>query len=174
MYTSIRGNVTIKSIDQETTIAVQKGMSVNPGTIIKTSPDSYIDISSSEGQFRIQENSKVIFTENFSKTVDSNEEITKLPQIDLISGQIFLKMEKLHPNLEFKVKGPTGVAAIRGTAFFVEASGQNTQISVLESEVELQSIYDPNQSVVAGPLMSSSVSPMGKYNTESIRYRYSI
>jgi len=86
------------------------GQSAPEQNIIRLQPDTTLAID------------KFTFTETGADTVSDTE-------LDLRSGKIFGNVKKVSAASTYLIKMPTGVAGVRGTAFFLGSDGSVTTIS---------------------------------------------
>jgi len=172
---AIADNITIQAVHGKSYIYLDKKSSpieakenlvLEPGSRIETEENSFVDIISDYGSFRIHENSIVILNstlfESSSLKKSSPGKISPRAQLEIITGDLLLKIKKINPDTEFKIKGPTGVAAIRGTVFGISAGENMTTVQVHENQVQLYNENQPDQSVLLSAFEKASISPWNK------------
>jgi hypothetical protein len=126
------------------------GQILQPGTIIQTASDSYVDLvlnnrnaaehasaaspdvmvyqpKAQQDAIRLFENT-VLSIDKLTITQTGADTVTET-QLDLKAGRIFGTVKKLSPASVYRVKIPNGVAGIRGTIYLISADGMLSVVS---------------------------------------------
>jgi hypothetical protein len=150
---SIKGSARYMTGANASWMPLKVGTALKSGAVVQTASDSYVDIvlnnpdatgpavspmpmgsaagaggGSSGYQPKAQQDAVRIFENTVlgidKLTVDQTgvETITET-QLDVKAGSIFGMVKKLSASSKYEVKIPNGVAGIRGTIFFISASG---------------------------------------------------
>jgi len=110
---------------------------LNINDLIITGSKAYIDILyGSLGIIKINENSKVSIT-----AIAGNENNNTV--MDMEKGRVFAALSKLK-RVNFSVKTPTVVAAVRGTSFSVVNDVAGAKVAVLRGTVSAQPVKNGN------------------------------
>jgi len=123
--------------------------------------DSYAELAlNPENRFRIKEDSEVEIDKVLEDSKDSTGSVIKLVHFNLKSGTMLAKLENLPKGVKLSVGSPTAVAGATGTEFtvVVESRGE-THVAVLESQVRVTSIKNPNQTVLVKSFQKVDVAP---------------
>ncbi len=131
---SLIGEVKIKSPSGVRNAS--SGEIVAEGDLITTGNKSVIDLVYGErGLIRIQENS-VVYAEVLK------EQASGETQLNLNSGKTFISVSRLLKDSKFRVKTPTTVIAIRGTAFRISTTTKGSSVDVLSGKVMVNPVKD--------------------------------
>jgi hypothetical protein len=172
------------------------GDTLKPGTIIQTASGSYVDIvlnnpkatssgigagpssvsstpttvmyakpSMEQDAVRVLENT-VLGVEKLTITQTGADRVTDT-ELDLKVGKIFGTVRKLSAGSNYKVKIPNGVAAIRGTVYFISSTGD---VSILASASAQQSTVPADSMILAyiapdGTAVTQVVGPGQSFGT---------
>jgi hypothetical protein len=111
---------------------LKQGMTLKPGTLIKTGNDACVDLFLDRNGplVRLMENTtlgldKLCFEPTGADTVIET-------QLDLKAGKIVGIVKKLAATSKYEVKTPNGVAGIRGTEYIISATGE---VQVIDGSV---------------------------------------
>lgn len=122
------------------------GMALPPGATIKTARASQVvlHLGKNESAIRINENSTFVIRQLTYQQTDKG--LVTNTDLEVKQGSILGNVKKLSVASNYQVKTPNSVAGIRGTEFYVEASGT---VHVLSGVVEVRvSVTLPNGTVV--------------------------
>jgi len=132
---------------------LKTGTILRPGTVIQTAANSYVDLvlnnpkavgssatvaSTAPQSISYQPKAEQDAIRLFENTVLGVDKLTTLQtgadtvtetQLDLKVGRIFGTVKKLSASSKYEIKIPNGVAGIRGTIYFLDASGVLTVVS---------------------------------------------
>ncbi|HYE33565.1 MAG TPA: FecR domain-containing protein [Methylomirabilota bacterium] len=120
---AVRGSAQYSAKGQSQWQNVKVGMQFPPNTVIRTAPDSTVDL------FLNQNGPVVRVTSDTSLGLDKlsyetgGVEDTIETQLDLRNGRILGNVKKLAAASRYEIKTPRGVAAIRGTEYDISANG---------------------------------------------------
>jgi hypothetical protein len=121
-------------VDRGVSMVAYKGMSLKDGDTVKTGAGSYADIAYDADMMnilRIRENSEVAVGQASLKEETG---------IFLKKGEVFLKLEALPAESEFKVRTPVAVAGARGTGLGVSYDAKEAIIKSFEDEIFVKGI----------------------------------
>jgi hypothetical protein len=129
---------------------------------VKTGLDSYAEMELSPGNtVRLKEKSQILVKDLETESKDSNGQVVKLIDFNLIEGDIALVLDKLPKDTLLQVSSPTAVAGARGTAFNVKynSEGKMTNVGVLESKVRVESFGEPDKFIDVTQYRKVSITP---------------
>lgn len=120
---------------------LKKGDALNSGDVIATGEKSAVIIETGavSGQLEIQSNSKL--------KVESS---AKGYEFFLETGNVWISVNKLSKDQEFKLKTPTTVAGVRGTKFFTFNDGELTGTCHCEGQIEYSNNMSHKSEVNSG------------------------
>lgn len=125
------GNTTKRSAGVDT--ALKTGEKLHQSDIIITAPKASVDILyNDEGVIRIAENSEFAIA-----SLSSGEMGTT--KMDLNTGKVFVSVSKLKKG-GLEIHTQTMVAAVRGTAFLVDASDDKSTLRVVKGSVKVNPV----------------------------------
>jgi hypothetical protein len=172
------------------------GDTLKPGTIVQTANGSYVDLvlnnpkatssglgagpssvsstpttvmyskpSMEQDAVRVLENT-VLGVEKLNITQTGADRVTDT-ELDLKVGKIFGTVKKLSAGSNYKIKIPNGVAAIRGTVYFISSTGE---VSILASAAAMQSTVPSDSMILAyiapdGTAVTQVVGPGQHFST---------
>jgi len=146
----IKGTVEV-SMDTDKWQPAKNGMTINQNNSIRTGEKSRVKIKFDEesfseiGEKALMRLETLEFKTVVKKTLFSSKEIpSKNIKINMAGGSILSKLKKLNTESGFSIKTQTAVCGVRGTSFDV-SSGDNSDIAVLEGEVEVANPQFPDQ-----------------------------
>jgi hypothetical protein len=126
---AVTGSATVTRADGAKVTAAP-GLALAVGDLVDVGPGGQVDLTlgpgntvrvPAGGRFRV------------------GEVRTDAPVLDLLQGDLLLKLDRLPPSTQLKVKTPTGVAGVEGTAFRVGAAqNQTTAVEVVAGKVRLE------------------------------------
>lgn len=121
--------------------SLKKGDILNSGDVISTGEKSAVIIETGavSGQLEIQSNSKL--------KVESSP---KGYEFFLEAGNVWVSVNKLSKDQEFKLKTPTTVAGVRGTKFFTFNDGELTGTCHCEGQIEYSNNMSHKSEVNSG------------------------
>jgi len=122
--TEVRGDVFIRRSGSSEWIKAKGGMKLLPADTIKTGERSAVEI-------RFEGRTTVRLTDHTELSVDQAFQSgkTKKTILKLQRGRLKAKVDWLKGDSEFKVVTPTAVASVRGTLFYLSASGVGEAIA---------------------------------------------
>jgi hypothetical protein len=129
---------------------------------IKTGIDSYAEMELNPGNnIRLKEKSQMLVKDLEAESKDSNGQVVKLIDFNLIEGDLALKLDKLPKDTLLQVSSPTAIAGARGTVFNVkyDSQGKMTDVGVIDSKVQVASMGEPNKFVEVSQYKKVSVAP---------------
>ena len=87
------------------------------------------------------------------------EEQVRSSTLRLLYGKVksFVKDLTGYRKQKFNVTTDTAVIGVRGTVFLVWVEGELTQVACFESEISVQSMYDPTQIITVTPNMMTEI-----------------
>lgn len=120
---------------------LKKGDVLNSGDVISTGEKSavIIETGSISGQLEIQSNSKL-----------KVESTLKGYEFFLEAGNVWISVNKLSKDQEFKLKTPTTVAGVRGTKFYTFNQGEMTGTCHCEGQIEYSNNMSHKSEVNSG------------------------
>jgi hypothetical protein len=94
-----------------------------PGSTVKTGPDSSVDLflGHSAGVVRLGPDTTLAL-DKLTMTDTGGDKVVDV-QLNLPVGEMYFNVNKLSKASRYEIKVPNGVAGIRGTVFFLSASG---------------------------------------------------
>lgn len=153
--TFLKGSV--QMVRENATQTVKQGELLKTGDVIQTAGASSAEIFFKDhGIVRLDENSELSMSEISGKDAS----------IKLSNGAAGLFMKKMDAEAEFKLETPTSVAAVRGTAFLVKTTKDESEISLFEGKIE---VTNDKGSVVMDKPGSVSVQKDSTLNKDVIR-----
>jgi hypothetical protein len=148
--------------------AVSSGIGAGPSAI-SSSPTAvmYSRPSMEQDAVRILEKT-VLGIEKLNVTQTGADRVTET-ELDLKDGKIFGTVKKLSAGSKYNIKIPNGVAAIRGTVYFISSTGE---VSVLSSLSQLQANARPDSMILAyiapdGTAVTQVIAPGQHFETSS-------
>jgi len=151
----VKGGVQFKSPAAETWVNAKPGDLVKEADSIRTAKESSARIKLEDGTLLMVESNTLLTLEalkqqevEVKKMFGKSEKVTGTSaKINLASGNIFSKVNKLSRGSEFEVKTAPSVCGVRGTSFNVEQIKDESNLSVLEGNVEMYNPAFPNKKV---------------------------
>jgi len=130
---------------------------------------------------RLMENT-VLSVDKLIATETGSDIVTET-QLDLRAGRIFGTVKKLSAGSRYEIKIPNGVAGVRGTCYFLEASGRclvwegamatamrNEAGEIIKRLIEAKQKFEPTTELIV-PLSPSEESQMAEYTSDSQQVR---
>ena len=150
---SIAGKAELKSGDKWVPLTKNSILSVND--TIRTGDKSLAEIKLADNTvITLSENTEVVLqemtTEKLKKKSMFGKEGQNLNKIKLnmTNGQIMSKLQKNDKTKNsFSLNTPVAVCGVRGTQFVTSHSGENTNVDVIEGEVDVYNHKFPNKSI---------------------------
>lgn len=139
VLSQVKGDVQYQMGESAWQLATE-GTELAEGGAVKTGGDGKVEINFYDNSVsRLGPNSEMLL-ENSS--VNSSDPSTEQVGLRLLSGRIWSRILKLlDQDSVFEVRTADTVATVRGTAFDVEIkSGEETEVAVADSKVEVQSV----------------------------------
>lgn len=153
---------TVSVVDGSATIGGRRarvGAAVNRGDLVKTARG---------GKVRIVFADQSIISVGSGSSLTINEYVynpstqRRRSRMRLLFGKVKAFVNRLSGGSDFNVTTSTAVIGVRGTVFIVWAvSDQVTRVAVFQDSVEVQSFYNPSESVLLSPNTMTSVRKMG-------------
>ena len=148
-------------------MALKAGMPLHDGDRLQTSPLGVIGLLMADGsELHLASNSEMVLRKDKERADGGS-------LIKLVKGVLQAAVQHMQGGAEFKVKTPSGEAAVKGTEYQIEAKGSSTELKVLSGVVELS---DPDQKHVvpvhAGEAAESyvdRVSNVRKMNADEVK-----
>ena len=131
-------------------------------TTLKTGSHSFMQVAFDEfNSFRMKSNTEVIINAMEEKSKEKGGNVIKIIKLDILDGEIGVKLEKLPKDSIMKVSGPTAVAGASGTGFSVLANKVKsaTRVAVFDSSVVVEAFDKPNKSVRLAEFQESTAAP---------------
>ena len=131
-------------------------------TSLKTGSHSFMQVGFDEfNSFRMKSNTQVVVNaiEEESKVKGGN--IVKIIKLDILDGEVGVKLEQLPKDSIMKVSGPTAVAGASGTGFSVLANKLKgvTRVAVYDSTVLVEAFDKPNKAVELAEFQETTAAP---------------
>ncbi len=156
----VEGLVRVARASDGAIVEAEEDMELAQGDGVTTLEDGAATISFMDDHLvKLSENSTILVAEVRPRSASGS----LWARIKLMSGGLFASLGELTgEDAAFAVETPTAVAAVKGTTFSVESSGEDTTVSVLEGAVdaasatedgkwgERVSIAPGNESVIRG------------------------
>lgn len=132
-------------------IALRVGKVLNPGSKIRTQPQSSVDLflAVNGPVVRVTENTELGLDKLSFENTGADTVIET--QLDLKSGRVLGKVNKLAAASKYEVKTPVGVAAIKGTEYDISANGI---FRVIQGEVLVAFGQGKSQAVRGGEVFT--------------------
>jgi hypothetical protein len=141
---------------------VEENASYARDTSLKTGERSFIQVTfDSFNSFRMKSNTQVLVGGIEEKAAEEGGGVVKIIRLDLLDGEVGVKLKKLPKDHIMKVAGPTAVAGASGTGFSVLASRAKslTKVTAFESSVLVEALDKPNKAVEVSEFQEVSASP---------------
>jgi len=126
----VEGGLVSVNLLGEGWVPAQKGMDLEPESVIKTGGGAYCDITLDKDLtniISIGPNSEVTISEYFEK-------------IEIAQGRVFAQLKGLKPGSTFEVVTPTAIAGVRGTSFESIADLISSKFQVPEGTVSVKGV----------------------------------
>jgi hypothetical protein len=170
---SLKGNVELIEKEGAPAKPAQPDMAVFPSNFIKTESHSYCVVElDSDNTIRIKQNAHVKIEKLWEESQAADGSVVKEVRLNLLKGELNAKLKKLPSKSKFNVTGPVAIAGAAGTTYTVsvDPDKQETGVTVLDHEVLVESIHEPNKSiriqkfqrVDAAPWSNTSLTAMGR------------
>lgn len=128
--TSVEGEATVvvNGAEQPATV----GMAVPQGATIRTAAGGQVDVClKEEVAVRVQGNGEAVLTQNSRNRITGTNQI----DINLKQGELLNRVDNLPSGSAYSVRTSSAVCGVRGTRFGVSASGDGTEIGVMDGSV---------------------------------------
>ncbi len=132
------GDVTIQSLDEGEMVLADFGMELGRGAVIKTGPNSNVEIVLPDRSLLILQSDTFVVLE---QVYFSGKNKTAKASISIEFGRVRSVVKKMVSNDSFyEIKTPSGTAGVRGTDFGVTFSSNNmsSEIVVLSGTINLK------------------------------------
>jgi hypothetical protein len=139
---------------------LQKGDFVKTKDVVRTGAKGSAEFSWADGtRWKLMPASQLTVKKATFNAVRKTEQ----NQLQLSAGKVFIRiMKALAPSSKFEVETPTAVAAVRGTIFSVEVSGDQTKVCVYKGHVKVTeprvpgenapgTVIEPGEVAIAAP-----------------------
>ena len=138
--TPVSGTVELRRLSEDTYNVVQQTTTLAAGDSVRTGTESQATITF------LDDTTTTLFsnTELTVTTLDSGAGTAFLLRLEQLTGITFNKISFPDNSSEFMITTPNGLAAVRGTTFWIEVDRQatSTSLDVLEGTVEFTVIGD--------------------------------
>jgi len=127
---SVSGSVEAYSADEGKYETAEEDMFLYAGDWIRTGSDSYAELVFDEdgrNVVRVESNTYAVFR------------LGQREKIELISGELFSRIDQLPPGSTFEVKTPTAVTGVRGTHWVMSVDQEGTEIEAVEGSLYTRS-----------------------------------
>jgi len=136
MLSSVRGKVFVVREGAKEPVRAKTGELLYSGDKVKTEAGARAVVNFVSGI-------EIIVESNTEFTIRTDEKsLKKQEELEMLFGELLSKVPK---GVDYRVRTPQAVAAVRGTMFGVECTGNKTVVFVVEGEVE---VYNNNGKVV--------------------------
>jgi hypothetical protein len=120
---AVRGTAEYAGARGEGWKPLKVGVSLKPNSIVKTAPDSTVDLFLGDNGPVVRVTSDTELGIDKLNYENSGEEKIIETQLDLRNGRILGNVKKMAATSRYEVKTPLGVAGIRGTEYDISANG---------------------------------------------------
>ena len=143
---SVHGDVQKRAVGMLRWEDVTPGEKIEEGAVLKTGPDSDVEILTEQGhRFNVHSETTIEFA-----SLQADE-----TQVRLNSGRVLSKVQKLKARQRFSVQTPTAVCAVRGTEFDTVAGEGGTLVSVYHGVVGVAALGSHDEIRVPAGQMTS-------------------
>lgn len=159
---SFQGSVEIAEKSDTPAKPAQSGMPLSMSNMIITGAHSYCVIQMDENNlFRIKQNARLIVEKIWDESKKKDGTVVSEFRLNLMRGELLAKLDKLPPQSEFNVAGPVAIAGAAGTVYGVSVVPESnaTSVTVLDHQVHVQSLDDPEKSVLVEKFQRVESSP---------------
>ncbi len=145
----VENTVQIKSPGSTTWTRADVGDILLPGTHIKTGEGATAALLlTDKTTIKLAENSEFVLVD-----LRETEQGNLIRKFQLLMGRVWSDVTPMGDSgSTFEIDGPDAVAAVRGTAFEVDATGEATDIRVWEGKVESLSRWDGQRALIGSSL----------------------
>ena len=157
-----KGDCTFKPSGDEEWKAVAEKEEYSRDTCLKTGPNSFMQIAFDDfNSFRMKSNTEVVVAGIEELAEEKGGGIVKIIKLDILDGEVGVKLEQLPKDHIMKVSGPTAVAGASGTGFSVLANkiAKTTKVAVFESKVLVEAFDKPNKGVELAEYQEATAAP---------------
>lgn len=157
-----KGECTFKEAGKTKWNSVELSAKYSMDTTLKTGSHSFMQVGFDEfNSFRMKSNTEVIINALEEKSKEKGGNIIKIIKLDILDGEIGVKLEQLPKDSIMKVSGPTAVAGASGTGFSVLANKVKsvTRVAVFDSSVVVEAFDKPNKSVKLAEFQETTAAP---------------
>jgi len=161
---SVKGEVSAKAAGTDSWNAVKTGDSLSQGAQLKTGKKGEAVVKWPQGHFMKIHPLAIV---SIDKLQFDNKGKNETTEISLESGKILVRANKLvSSSASFQIKTPTAVAAVRGTSFMIDTSGESGgTIALLEGSLEIsigdiEFVLDENMQLDIPADMETEPSPV--------------
>jgi hypothetical protein len=150
--TGLKGTVTVKAKGETAAKPGKNNMVLAEGAVIQTAGGSSAIVRFEDGSMlKVGPMSKM----TISKTGSGGGKATSL---DVGSGKVWARVEKLGSENTFEIKTPTAIAGVRGTYYSSEVDeDQTSRFDVFDGEVAVTSLSAPGEEVIVKANQTTSV-----------------
>lgn len=159
---TVQGTVLILDKEGDAGKPAEAGLKIAENEIIQTGERSLCVVKIDEdNSFRIKQNAQVKMEKLLSESEKLDGKVVREVRLNLIEGEVAVKLRKLPEGSEFNVTGPVAIAGASGTAFTVavDRTSRKTAVSVLDHQVRMRSIQDEDKSLTLGKFQRAEASP---------------
>jgi hypothetical protein len=138
----VQGSVQVQSAQDSAWRAVEKGMQVNIGDMIRTARNSAAEITldaEKKNTVRIEQKTQVILNSATADTMD---------RLDLAKGKVYANLEGIKSGLTFEVNTPSAVAGVRGSALSVYVERDSDEVTALKDTVFIKA-FDADKQMIS-------------------------
>ncbi len=157
-----KGDCTYKPADEEKWGPVEEGDEYQKDTSLKTGSRSLMQVAFDDfNSFRMKSNTEVVVEGIEERSKEKGGGIVKIIKLDLLDGEVGVKLRKLPKDHIMTVSGPTAVAGASGTGFSVSADrvGATTTVAAFESDVLVEALDRPNKAVEISEYQQATAAP---------------
>ncbi len=130
----IKGSANVVFAGQTQPIAIKVGDKLPQGATITTSPNSEVDVQAFNGAVATIKADSTVNLEKLSVTTSGGAVTKQTALLNLKVGSILSNIDPANHNInDYGIRTPKGVAAARGTVFFVHVS-ENGQVQVFVTQ----------------------------------------
>jgi len=144
---SVSGDVKIMKKGETAWSDARTGMAFNEGDRVKTGEGAEAEISLENGSvMSVEENSET----GLDSFVCDEENDNYETQLNVMMGKVLADVGKIsNEKLNFEIRTPVAVTAVRGTQFMVDAAdGNSTEVATFEGRVAVKKLGEKEEVIV--------------------------
>ena len=159
---SKKGDCNFRPAGEDEWMSVVMEKQYGDDTSLKTGSRSFMQVAFDDfNSFRMKSNTEVVVKRIEEMSREKGGGIVRIIKLDVLDGEVGVKLKKLPKDHIMKVSGPTAVAGASGTGFSVlsDKARAVTKVAVYESQVLVEAFDKPNKAVEISEFQEVTAAP---------------